>query len=152
MGKLTDRLAGQVLICRDTPIFIHQLEGNQAYLPLTQEILSGVESGRWQAITSTITLMELTVPSWREKREEIARKYEALLAHFPNLELIDITRDVARQAAWLRARFGLRPAGALQAAAGLFHGAGAIITNDRNFDRLSELIEVIVLDDFVKRK
>jgi hypothetical protein len=30
------------------------------YQPLARELLAGVETGQWQAITSTVTIMELT--------------------------------------------------------------------------------------------
>jgi predicted nucleic acid-binding protein len=70
-----------------------------------------------------------------------------LLIHFPHLVLVDVTRDVARRAAQLRAHYRLRPAGALQVAAALDHGATAFVTNDRALARLNELLDVIVLEN-----
>jgi predicted nucleic acid-binding protein len=78
----------------------------------------------------------------------VAREYEALLVHFPNLTLADVTRDVARRAAQLRARYRVRPADALQAATALVHGATAFVTNDRRLVRLEPVLDVIVLEDF----
>lgn len=148
MGRLTERLAAHSLICLDTPIFIYHLEAHPAYLALTQELLAGVETGRWRAVTSTITVMELTVPAWQQNREAVARQYEALLVNFPNLEVVDVTRAVARRAAWLRARFRIRPADALQVAAGLVNSATAFLTNDHSLRLLQEEIDVVVLDDY----
>ncbi len=148
MGTLGGRLASHTLIGLDTPVFIYHLEAHPMYLSLTRELLAGVEMGKWTAITSTVTLMELTVHPWRLDRPAIARAYEMLLVHFPHLILADVTRDVARQAAQLRARYRLRPADALQVATALVHEATAFVTNDRRLSRLSPIIEVIILDDF----
>ena len=72
-----------------------------------------------------------------------------LLTHFPNLLMVDVDRGVARKAAELRARYRVRPADALQVAAGLVHGATAVFTNDHRLGRLSSIVEVIMLDEFI---
>jgi RecA-family ATPase len=59
-----------------------------------------------------------------------------------------VTRDVARRAAQLRARYRLRPADALQMATALVHGATAFVTNDRQLTRLAPVLDIITLDDF----
>lgn len=149
MGHLSERLASHTVIGLDTAIFIYHLEAHPRYLPLTQELLAGVQAGRWTAITSTVTVMELTVRPWQMDRPAVAREYETLLAHFPHLTLADVTRDVARRAAQLRARYRLRPADALQVATALVHGATAFVTNDRALKRLTPALDVIVLDDLI---
>ena len=141
-----ERLAGHTVVGLDTSIFIYHLEAHPRYLPLTRELLGGVQAGRWTAITSVITLMELTVRPWQIERPAVAREYEALLIHFPNLTLVDVTREVARRAAQLRARYRLRPADALQAATALVGGATALVTNDRGLSRLAPLLDVALLD------
>ena len=148
MGQLSQRLAHYTSLGLDTSIFIYHLEANPHYLPFTKEILSGVEAGQWSAITSTITIMELTVHPWRLGRGDIARKYEAILANFPKLEILDVDRHVSRRAAQLRARFRIRPADALQVATCLLHPVDVYITNDRQLARLRPVLDVIVLGDF----
>jgi predicted nucleic acid-binding protein len=132
----------------DTSILIYHLEVHPVYQPLTQALLSGIESGQWQAVISTVTLMELTVRPWQLGRPGVARAYEALLVHFPHLAVVDVTRDIARRAAQIRARFNVQPADALQVGASLVHGATAFVTNDRRLARLAPLLDVLVLDDF----
>src|ERR1051325_6341120 len=117
MERLIQKLTKLGNIGIDTPIFIYHLEAHEKYFTLTQKILSSMENRKWQGITSAITLMEINVHPWRVGREDIARKYEALLVNFPNLVIVDIDRDVARIAAQLRARFDIRPPDALQLAA-----------------------------------
>jgi len=149
MGRLSERLASHAIIGLDTAIFIYHLEAHPRYLALTQELLAGVQAGQWTAITSTVTVMELTVRPWQIDRPAVAREYEALLVHFPHLILADVTRDVARRAAQLRAHYRLRPADALQVATALVHGATAFVTNDRALNRLAPALGVVVLDDLI---
>lgn len=147
MGYISERLADHTVIGLDTSIFIYHLEAHPRYRPLTQEVLAGVQAGQWTAITSTVTVMELTVHPWRLGQSAVAREYETLLAHFPNLRLADVTRDVARRAAQLRGRYRLRPADALQVATALLLGATAWLTNDHELVRLNSTLDVVVLDD-----
>jgi predicted nucleic acid-binding protein len=142
------QLANHSIVGLDTSIFIYHFEAHPRYLSLTQELLTGIQAGQRTAITSVITVMELTVHPWRMERSSVAREYEALLIHFPNLTLMDVNRDVARRAAQLRAYYNVRPDDALQVATALLEGTTAFVTNDRKLTRLSQEVEIIILDDF----
>jgi len=148
MERLIQKLMKLEKVGVDTPVFIYHLEANKKYAALTQEIFSGMENGKWQGITSAITLIEINVHPWRVGREDVARKYEALLMNFPNLDMVSIDRDVARIAAQLRARFDIRPPDALQVAASLTMGARGFLTNDRRLASLQSLADIVVLDDY----
>ena len=136
MGHLEQRLSEHRLIGLDTSVFIYHLGGHPQYLPLTRPVLRAVQSGECQAVVSTVTIMELTVQPWRANRPDVARQYELLLANFPNLTMIEVNRDVARQAARLRARYNLRPADALLVATALFNRATLWVSNDKQLKRL----------------
>ncbi len=144
---IAERLGRHAVVGLDTPVFIHHFEAHPRYLRLTQALLAGVQAGQWLAVTSAVTIMEVTVRPWQLGREAVAREYEALLAHMPHLTVADVTREVARRAAQLRARYRVRPADALQAATALVHGATALVTNDRLLERLSHELDVVILDD-----
>ena len=150
MEQLIKRLTRAGIAGIDTSIFIYHLEAHEKYSALTQKIFSSMESGKWQGITSTITLMEINVHPWQVGREDVARKYEALLINFPNLTIINVDREVARIAAQLRARFGVRPPDAVQVAASLVAGAHGFLTNDRRLSGLQSLTDIIVLDDYAR--
>lgn len=150
MDEFSKRLAKAKVIGLDTPIFIYFLEEHKQYKELAQITLNGIEKGKWQGVTSTITLMEITVRPWQVERESVAREYEAVLVHFPNLSIIDVDRKVARIAAQLRAKYKISAPDALQVAASLSFDTKAFLTNDKRLFKLEELIEVIVLDDFIE--
>ncbi len=146
---LKARLLAHEIIGLDTSIFIYHFEAHPRYLPLTTAALSMVAGGERRSVTSVITLMELTVRPHQVGRPTVARRYEALLNHFPNLRLVNVDRAVARQAAALRARYRVRPADALQVAAALVHQATVFLSNDRGLARLNPLLDVVLLDDFL---
>ncbi len=148
MERLAEQLAKFTVIGLDTSVFIYHLEGHPDYLDLTQELLGGVEHGRWEAITSVITLMEINVRPLQLNLPNIARKYEVLLVNFPHLRIVDLDREVVRKAARLRADYLVRTADALRVAACLVHDSQVFLTNDRRLDRLAPVIEVLILDDF----
>jgi predicted nucleic acid-binding protein len=149
MGRLTERIRSFSVIGLDTAIFIYHFEENPTYLPLTRELLSSIELGERKGVTSAITLMEIIVKPLALGQIDVARKYEAMLVNFPNLDIVDLDRDVIRQAARLRAEYRIRPPDALQVGASLLYGADVFITNDGLLKRLQDKLEVITLDDFV---
>ena len=149
MGRLNERLGFISVVGLDTAIFIYHFEKHPRYFPLTQEIFSGIEAGSRKGVTSTITLMEIIVKPLALGRQDAARKYEALLVNFPNLDIVDLDRNIIRQAARLRAEYRIRPPDALQASVSLLYGAEVFITNDALLKRLQGKLEVILLDDFI---
>jgi predicted nucleic acid-binding protein len=150
MDELSKRLAKAKVIGLDTPLFIYFLENNEKYGELARITINGIEKGKWEGITSTITLMEITVRPWQLGRESAAREYEAVLVHFPNLSIVDVDRKVARAAAQLRAKYNVSPPDAVQVAASLSYGAKAFLTNDKRLSKLQEVIDILLLDDFVE--
>jgi len=147
MGRLGERLGSYSKVGLDTALFIYHFEKHPVYSPLTQELLSEIEMGVRKGITLTITLMEIIVKPLSLGRNDVARKYETLLMNFPNMEVVDLDRDVIREAARLRAEYRLRPPDALQVSACILGGAEVFVTNDRQISRLREKLDIIVLDD-----
>jgi len=104
-------------------------------------ILGAVQSVRPRAVLSLLTIMKIHVRPYQLNQPAMAAHYESMLAHFPNAHLVDVTPDVARRAAQLRAMHKLQPADALHLATSLVHRATAWITNDHKKRRLAPLID-----------
>jgi predicted nucleic acid-binding protein len=151
VGRLSDRLAGHRRIGLDSSILIYQLENNPRYVALTTELLVGIQGGLWFALMSTVSLMEITVGPRRLQLDAVAAEYEALIVNVPNLEVLDVTRAVARQASRLRASLNLRPADAIVVATAIVGEATAFVTNDRALARARMRIDVVVLDELLLR-
>jgi predicted nucleic acid-binding protein len=135
-------------IALDTSVFIYQLEGNARYLALTDPVFSWLERAGHEAVTSTITMTELLVPSYRENDEYRVDSFYGLLSTYPNLRWIAPDLETADLAAKLRAQYRLRTPDALQAATAIRANVTAMITNDPAFARIAEF-DTAVLDLFL---
>jgi predicted nucleic acid-binding protein len=135
-------------IAIDTSIFIYQLEANPRYLALADSIFAWVERAGHEAVTSTITMTELLVPSYRDDDERRTDEFYGLLSTYPNLRWIAPDLETADVAARIRAAYKLRTPDALQAATAIQANATGFITNDPVFARIEEL-ETVVLDQFL---
>ncbi len=133
------------LIALDTNIFVYLLELNPRYVRIADQILSWVATPAGRAVTSTLTMTELLVPCYRDRDEQQANEFFALLSTFPNLDWIAPNLEIADFAAQLRGLHGLRTPDALQAATAIYAHATAFITNDPVFDRVDQF-ETLVLD------
>jgi predicted nucleic acid-binding protein len=107
-----------------------------------------VERSGHEAVTSTITMTELLVPSYRDDDEHRVDEFYGLLSTYPNLRWIAPDLEVADLAARMRAAYRLRTPDALQAATAIREKATALVTNDPIFARIGEF-ETAVLDQFL---
>jgi predicted nucleic acid-binding protein len=135
-------------IALDTSVFIYQLEANPKYVALADSVFSWLERAGHQGVTSTITMAELLVPSYRENDEHRVDEFYGLLSTYPNLEWIAPSLEIADIAARIRAVHRLRTPDALQAATAVGVHATALITNDPIFERIGDF-ETAVLDKFL---
>jgi len=107
-----------------------------------------LEGPRAQAVTSTITMLELLVQPYRAADIDRVNKFYALLSTFPHLEWIAPSLTIADLSAQLRAEHRLRTPDALQAATAIARNATGFVSNDPAFRRVAEL-EVTILDDLL---
>ncbi|HXO36434.1 MAG TPA: PIN domain-containing protein [Candidatus Acidoferrales bacterium] len=135
-------------IALDTSVFIYQLEANAKYLSLTDAVFAWVERTGHEAVTSTITMTELLVPSYRDNNEHGVDEFYGLLSTYPNLRWMAPDLEAADMAARLRATYKLRTPDALQAAIAILAQATGFITNDPIFLRVVEF-ETALLDQFL---
>ena len=77
----------------------------------------------------------------------MAREYRSILRESSGLRLVPVTAEVAEMAVDLRARYSIRVADSIQAAAGIRQDCAAFITNDVHLKCLDEFSDVIVLAD-----
>ena len=124
------------------------MEANVRYLALADAVFSWIEKAGHEAVTSTITMTELLVPSYREKDEHRVDTFYGLLSTYPNLRWIAPDLETADLGAKLRAQYRLRTPDALQAATALRAQATVFVTNDPVFARIEEF-ETAVLDQFL---
>lgn len=146
---LVDELQG-VRVCMDTAPIIYFIEKNPKYLGVLKPVFLEIDTGRIEAITSTITLLEVLVHPFRTKNDILAEKYRDILLYSAGLTTFEIFHEVSEMSSKLRAKYSIRTPDAIQIAVGLLYRASKFLTNDSALKKVSE-IDVLVLDDFLKK-
>jgi predicted nucleic acid-binding protein len=138
---------GRGPVAIDTACFIYLIEEHTTYLEHVEPLFAAVASGRVEAITSALTLLEVLVVPLRSGDGALAERYERILTRSRGLKLVDLDRTQLRAAAQLRAVHGsLRTPDALQLAAALSMRCQSFVTNDRRLPSLVGL-DTISLDE-----
>jgi len=134
----------------DTAPIIYFIEKNPKYLGVLKPVFLEIDSGRIEAITSTITLLEVLVHPFRTKNDILAEKYRDILLYSGGLTTFEIFHEVSEMSSKLRAKYSIRTPDAIQIAVGLLYRASKFLTNDSALKKVSD-IDVLVLDDFLKK-
>lgn len=123
----------------DTSPIIYLLEGN----PLAsrfEPLFADIEAGRLQALITPITLAEVLTGPIKAGNEALAERYRRALTSDSGWELREIDEDIAVLAARLRVQRRLKLPDAIQLAVALHEGCQALITHDRDFGQVDELL------------
>lgn len=127
-------------------LFIYLFEDNQFFSDICASILGEIESGVKEGITSSITLLEILVKPRIDGNVAAVEDYKNILIDFPNLEIIDVSVQIADIASALRAKYSIKTPDAIQVATAIKEGCTSFITNDYALKKIDE-IEVIILRD-----
>lgn len=131
----------------DSVALIYFLESNPRYRDAAEELLRRIEEGALEGVLATVALAEVLVGEYRRSADR-GRALRRQITAQPNLEMVDLTPEIADRAARLRAEHGLHVADAVHAATALERDAGWLVTNDRRLRRLErEGIRVWLFDD-----
>ena len=137
------------IVALDTVIFIYHFEKSKTYFKLTKEIFSRLDENQdFSAITSILTLLEVSVKQIEDSRDDLLKEYSDKLLYDNKLTTLMIEQDVAIKAAELRAKYRIRTPDAIQIATSIIGNAGAFITNDIALKKVKEIV-VLILDDFL---
>jgi len=144
------REIGDGPLALDTVAFIYFIEEYPRFLPVLDPIFAAIDEGRLQAITSSLSLLEVLVVPYRAGNLPLAERYEQVLTRSRGVRLVDIDRSQLRAAAQLRALHGgLRTPDAIQVSAALTGGCSVFLTNDRKLPVVPGL-RVLQLKDFAQ--
>ena len=146
---LVDELRG-LRICIDTAPFIYFIEKNPKYLSMLRPFFAEINAGKIDALTSTITLLEVLVLPFKTKNESLAEKYRDILLYAEGLTTFEIFHEVSELSSKLRAKYSIRTPDAIQIAVGIIYGADAFLTNDSSLKKVND-IRTVILEDFLEK-
>lgn len=145
---VADALAGVHLLALDTNPVVYFVERHPAFFPVCRAVFARIDAGDVRAAVGAVTLTETLVKPIRDGDSALMVAYDGLLTNTENIDLVPITDEIARTAAYLRARHRLKTPDALQAACALGAGCDAFLTEDADLRRIEpEGIRVLLLRD-----
>lgn len=126
-------------IALDTNIFIYHFEDNKKFLDTTSKIFSQIEGGKYQAVSSVISLIEILTLPKRKNNYLLVRDYKEILLNFPNLNFMDVNLDVAEWSSSLRAKYKITTPDAIQVATAILENADFLLTADKNLRKIKDI-------------
>jgi predicted nucleic acid-binding protein len=134
------------MIFVDTAPFIYFFEENEEYIEQVDCLFNTVTQLDVQLVTSMVTYIELLTLPVRTGDTRLSAKYRDFLTNSEGVSIYPLNFSVADATIDFRAKYGLGTADAIQLATAQDCGADYVITNDRSWQRVSELDIVLVSD------
>jgi predicted nucleic acid-binding protein len=103
-------------------------------------IFADIEAGRIRALTTPITVAEVVSGPLRAGKEALAERYRQAICAGRGWSLCVIDDATAMLAARLRLQHRLRLPDAIQFAAAIQGGCHALVTHDRDFSGVTDLL------------
>jgi predicted nucleic acid-binding protein len=146
LGLLSDLEGGPVAL--DSSIFIYFIEEHPVYLPLVEPLFEAIDAGGLEAVTSSLTLLEVLVVPFRFSNAALIERYETLLTKSRGVRLVDLDRDFLRSVAQVRASTRAKTPDAMQLTAAMAAGCPVFLTND---DRIPNVpgLRIRLLEDYL---
>ena len=145
--NLTQELSQIDSIFIDTAPIIYYIEAHPQFGALAKKVVDLCQSGRLKAFSSVITIAEVLPKPIQKGEDELAQKFIEFIKFGQQINLIDISVDIAEQSGRLRGQYpSLRALDALQISAALNIGADAFLTNDKKLKQVKEIKNIILKD------
>ena len=139
-----DSLRGKAVGIDTMPV-IYYIEEHPLYLDMLDPFFNAVDRGDFTVITSIITLLEVLVLPIRNGDTGLTQKCRTILFDPNNLQTVLFDKEVAEEAALLRAFHKIRTPDSIQMATAIHEGASYFLTNDLELPSLPNL-KVLTLD------
>lgn len=147
--SLDEALEGVKRIFIDTAPVIYFVEENPDFVDVVQVVINKLIAGEIEAVISPVTLAECMVQPIQRKDIKLQEDFVDFLLAGEPIFMVDTDTEIGYQAAYLRAKYNLKIPDALQVATAIRSGCEALLTNDDQFRRVSEL-RVLMVEDFVE--
>lgn len=124
------------MVTLDASIFKAAIEQDTIAGPIVLELLQAIEQGKLSASISALTYSELM---GEQKEEDVTKRIQLLLTHFPNLTITPIDVEVANRAADIQQKKKVSLLKALQLASTLQSNSACIIGLNDNQLEISQI-------------
>lgn len=148
--QFINRISSYRNIMMDTNAVIYFLDGTTNLFDLMSSYFELVEQGAFVAIVSVVTEAEVLVRPYKINNSVALDAVKFFFQEFPNLNIINVDREIGQLAAKIRAESGLRLPDAIILATALHNHCDLLLGNDIEFmKKAGSYLPIIILDDFV---
>jgi predicted nucleic acid-binding protein len=110
---------------------------------LLDKLFTANSKGKFLFQTSVITLLEVLVQPIRENEHQLVEDYQNIICNSATIEIIELNIEIAKRAAGLRAKYGLRTPDSIQVATALNASSDYFLTNDIRLKAV-KVIEMLI--------
>jgi predicted nucleic acid-binding protein len=137
MGALDlSGLPDGALVLVDSAPIIYWLDQRPNFAKRFEPLFALHAAGGVRFAVTPVTITEVLTGPFQNDDDALARRYRAVLESW---RVVEFNADIAEGAARLRARLKFKLPDAVQAASALAINADALVTHDRDFQRLTAL-------------
>ena len=126
----------------DTNFFIYYFQKHPRFGPIVKDALNLFSEHQTILITSFLTLTELL--SFKASETLIARLERDIIL-LANLQLVEVSNEIAKEAAKITRKFSFNLVDAIQLATAIKNNAEVFITNDKKLQRFKKL-QIVLLE------
>jgi len=145
--KMPRRLKGRKGVVLDTMLFIYLFEDHPHYAPVCDFLFNQMTAGIFAGVVTPVTIAEVLLKPIKDRRVDIAERYQATLGTLPNLSPVLIDHELGAMAGALRAKYNLPLPDMFQVAAALHSEKPTLISNDKHLSKVTEL-DLVLLSEF----
>lgn len=141
---MNELLTGLRRVFLDSAPVIYFVERHPVYCRILEPVFMRLEAKDLIAVTSPITLAECLVLPMRLERMEVIEAFLEIVGGERSAVFVPLRRDTARMAADIRSRYNLTLTDSFQVAAALQGNSDALLTNDRDLSKVTDLRVILV--------
>lgn len=138
MKKILSKLRS---ISLDTNVFVYYLDRESPFYSRAEGLFRQIADQNLPIFTSVMTLAELL--SFKAPGPQLDKLEQELLL-IPNLTMIDVNHQIAKDAARIRRNYGFRLPDSVQLATALFSRTQVFVSNDVKLAQFKELRVVLL--------
>ncbi|EDZ92553.1 PIN domain-containing protein [Limnospira fusiformis KN01] len=128
----------------DSAPVIYYVDMNPGYSAIMDGIFDLIRAAQIRVVTSPVTLAECLILPLRDSNLSQQQLFIDIITGQDTADFVNITSEIARTAADIRARYRLQLPDAFQIATALNAGCQAFLTNDAQLKRIAELKILLV--------
>ncbi len=136
----------------DTNIFLNVKNKEQPFYKYSKKILEAIDRGDLESVVSIVTIAELCVGYYKSNEIKEKDEFIAVLHSNKYYKIVNLDLKIADKSGQIKEKTNLKLPDCIIIASSLMESASILITNDLEFQKAKNLIEVMPSKEFCKKQ